>query len=165
MESGHSDRFCRKFLAQPRFGSGPRRPGLLDTPFVPPWSSAELLPCGVQHHDHTRDIQLVPPPCDSRFRYCYSPCRLCCRKARFSRRIEYHVDIFNLLPLFPGRRNFVSRTELFCCDPASLRDAALLRGWPVLSWHLSPGEAPHVGQVTASICCGVSSFFVAEEEY
>jgi hypothetical protein len=25
-----------EFLAQPRFGSGPRRPGLLDTPFVPP---------------------------------------------------------------------------------------------------------------------------------
>src|SRR5580704_7121350 len=41
----------------------------------------------------------------------------------------------------------------------------LLRGWPVLSWHLSPGAAPHVGQGIASICCGVSSFFIAEGQY
>ena len=26
-----------------------------------------------------------------------------------------------------------------------------VRGWPVLSWHFSPGAAPHVGQATASI--------------
>src|ERR1700687_1532695 len=35
-----------------------------------------------------------------------------------------------------------------------------LRGWPVLSSHLSPGAAPQVGQRTASTCFGVSSFFI-----
>jgi hypothetical protein len=35
----------------------------------------------------------------------------------------------------------------------------------VLSWHFSPGAAPHVGQETASIICAVSSFFIAGQEY
>jgi len=38
-----------------------------------------------------------------------------------------------------------------------------LGGWPVLSSHFSPGVAPQVGQRTASICFGLSSFFMREK--
>jgi hypothetical protein len=40
-----------------------------------------------------------------------------------------------------------------------------LRGWPVLSWHFSPGWAPQVGQVTARTCSGLSSVFMAKGQY
>jgi hypothetical protein len=53
-----------------------------------------------------------------------------------------------------------------CCAAIRRRSrCGPVRGWPVLSWHFSPGAAPHVGQATASIFCAVSSFFIAEEEY
>jgi hypothetical protein len=53
-----------------------------------------------------------------------------------------------------------------CCAAIRRRSrCGPVRGWPVLSWHFSPGAAPHVGQATASIFCAVSSFFMAEEEY
>lgn len=35
-----------------------------------------------------------------------------------------------------------------------------VRSWPVLSSHFCLGAAPHVGQRTASICFGLSSFFI-----
>jgi hypothetical protein len=37
-----------------------------------------------------------------------------------------------------------------------------VRGRPVLTSHLSRGAAPQVGQRMASICLGLSSFFIAE---
>jgi hypothetical protein len=40
-----------------------------------------------------------------------------------------------------------------------------VRCWPVVSRHFSPGAAPQVGQVTASICSGLSSVFMAEGQY
>jgi hypothetical protein len=53
-----------------------------------------------------------------------------------------------------------------CCAAIRRRSrCGPVRGWPVLSWHFSPGAAPHVGQATASIFCAVSSFFIAQEEY
>ena len=36
-----------------------------------------------------------------------------------------------------------------------------VRGSPVLNSHFSPGSAPQVGQRTARICFGLSSFFMA----
>jgi hypothetical protein len=41
----------------------------------------------------------------------------------------------------------------------------LLRGWPVLSLHFSRGWTSQVGQGTEEICCGVSSFLIAEGQY
>ena len=69
--------------------------------------------------------------------------------------------------------NRLLRKQSLYCYHASRRCAAIrrrsrcgpVRGWPVLSWHFSPGATPHVGQATASICCAVSSFFIAEKEY
>ena len=37
-----------------------------------------------------------------------------------------------------------------------------VRGSPVLNSHFSPGSAPQVGQRTARICFGLSSFFMAK---
>ena len=37
-----------------------------------------------------------------------------------------------------------------------------VRGCPVLNAHFSPGSAPQVGQRTARICFGLSSFFIAK---
>jgi hypothetical protein len=35
-----------------------------------------------------------------------------------------------------------------------------MRGWPVLSSHFFPGEAPQVGQRTVSTCFGLSFLFM-----
>ena len=80
---------------------------------------------------------------------------------RFATTNSTHCEIF---PLFPGRR---AQCHEPSCSAAIKRRSRCgpLRAWPVLSWHFSPGAAPHVGQVTASICCGVSSFFMAEKAY
>jgi hypothetical protein len=69
------------------------------------------------------------------------------------------------------------RREVCACERTPYRELSLsaannrrsrcglLRGWPVLSLHFSRGWTPQVGQGTEEICCGVSSFLMAEEQY
>ena len=58
-----------------------------------------------------------------------------------------------------GARSAKARVQSFAISRRSR--CGLLRGWPVLSSHFSPGAAPKVGQRTASACFGLSSFFMA----
>ena|SRR5947207_2312066 len=62
-------------------------------------------------------------------------------------------------PLRKSERLFAKSNVSSDSDVGMRSRCGLVRGWPVLSSHFSPGAAPHVGHRLASIFFGLEFFF------